>query len=133
VSDVILDSMDCLFGQLIERLSGLTDEEYLWEPRAGMWSVRQRERGSQTDGAGERDVDPPPVTTIAWRLWHISIDCFDDYTLRFGGGTADASAAWTMNAQATLSNPQRPSATLSDPQRQIGELSQPRDWPRLVG
>lgn len=28
-----------------------------------------------------------------------SIDCFDDDTLRFGGGTVDASAAWTMSAQ----------------------------------
>lgn len=26
--------------QLRSRLSGLTDEEYLWEPVAGAWSVR---------------------------------------------------------------------------------------------
>lgn len=100
VSDVILDSMDRMFGQLIERLTGLTDEEYLWEPVGDMWSVRRHERSEPTvDGAGERDVDPPPVSTIAWRLWHISIDCFDDYTRRFGGDTADASSVWTMSAE----------------------------------
>jgi uncharacterized damage-inducible protein DinB len=103
VSDVILQSMDRMFEQLIERLEGLTDDEYLWEPVAGMWSVRVDANGSATvDGAGERDIDPAPVTTIAWRLWHIAIDCFDDYTRRFGGDTADASAGWTADADEAI-------------------------------
>lgn len=99
VADVILDSMDRMFDQLLERLEGLTTTEYLWEPVAETWTVRATDDGAAlVDGAGERDVDPPPVTTIAWRLWHIAIDCFDDYTRRFNGDTADASAAWTLDA-----------------------------------
>lgn len=98
-TDVILGSMDRMFEQLIERLDGLTKDEYLWEPVAGMWSVRPTLDGSPgVDGAGQRDVDPPPVTTIAWRLWHIAIDCFDDYTRRFKVDTADAPAEWTTDA-----------------------------------
>ena len=47
------------------------------------------------EGAGVRQIDPAPVTTIAWRLWHIAIDCFDDYTRRFAGDESDARSDWT--------------------------------------
>ena len=103
VADVILDSMDRMFDQLLGRLEGLTTTEYLWEPVPETWTVRTTDDGAAlVDGAGERDVDPPPVTTIAWRLWHIAIDCFDDYTRRFNGDTADASAAWTLDADEAI-------------------------------
>ena len=36
------------------------------------------------------------------RLWHIAIDCFDDYTRRFSGDTAEASAAWTLDADEAI-------------------------------
>ena len=48
---------------------------------------------------GERDTDPAPVTTIAWRLWHLAIDCFDDYARRFGGDPTEAPATWTLNGE----------------------------------
>ena len=62
----------------------MTDEEYLWEPVPGCWSVRRRADGPGPDatellGAGEwgRDLawpapEPPPFTTISWRLDHLS-------------------------------------------------------------
>src|ERR1700712_2341093 len=34
------------------RLSGLTDEEYLWEPVAGCWSLRPRETATTPMAAG---------------------------------------------------------------------------------
>lgn len=99
VSDVILDSMDRMFDQLIERLDGLTDDEYLWEPVAGMWSVRPDGDGKPiADGAGVRDIDPATVTTIAWRSWHLAMDCLDDYTRRFGGDGSEAPPDWTLDA-----------------------------------
>ena len=99
ISDVILDSMDSMFAQLIGRLDGLTDEEYRWEPVDGSWSVRLGDDGVvRVDGAGDRTADPAPVTTIAWRLWHIAIDCFDDYTRRFAGDQSDASPEWTTSS-----------------------------------
>lgn len=100
IRDVMLNSMDGMFGQLMQRLDGLTNDEYLWEPTQDSWSVRTKpDDGSiVVDGAGEREIDPPPVPTIAWRLWHISIDCFDDYTRRFGGDESDAGPEWTLDA-----------------------------------
>jgi len=98
VRDVLLSSMDRMFAQLLARVEGLTEAEYLWEPAPGAWSVRPAPDGTPTVvGAGMREIDPAPVTTIAWRLWHIAIDCFDDYTRRFSGDHAVASAEWTLD------------------------------------
>jgi hypothetical protein len=58
----------------------LNDEEYLWEPAPGAWSIRRRDQASTPTafGPGEwvldddsQDPDPAPVTTIAWRLGHL--------------------------------------------------------------
>jgi DinB superfamily len=58
-------------------LETLTDEEYLWEPVPGCWSIRPTGPG----GRGEfeqawPDPEPAPVTTIAWRLSHLAVGVF---------------------------------------------------------
>lgn len=62
------------------RLDDLTDEEYLWEVVEGGWSVRRREDATSALplGAGATVIDgawpppePPPFTTIAWRMGHL--------------------------------------------------------------
>ena len=95
----LLEQFDHAAGRLLARLRGplldsgdgneievpvLTDEEYLWEPVPGAWSVRRKEHGpgegaTQLVGAGEWGRDggrphpyPPPVTTIGWRMHHVS-------------------------------------------------------------
>jgi len=59
---------------------GITDEEYLWEPAPGGWSLRRRGEAisPMAYGAGDWVLDfaltepkPAPVTTIAWRLGHL--------------------------------------------------------------
>ncbi len=37
---LLLDSLDCVWSRIRGRLTGLTQDEYLWEPGAGCWSVR---------------------------------------------------------------------------------------------
>ena len=68
--------------QLRPRLDGLTDEEYFWEPVEGCWSVRPRGASAAPIQAGSGaftidfafpEPDPPPVTTIAWRLGHLIV------------------------------------------------------------
>lgn len=69
-------------NQVRERLTGLTDEEYLWEPVPEAWNLRRR--GSSTapiqGGSGEMVIEfafptpePAPFTTIAWRLGHVIV------------------------------------------------------------
>jgi hypothetical protein len=68
--------------QVRPRLDGLTDDEYFWEPAPGCWSVRQRGSGTAPVQAGSGAMtidfampvpDPPPFTTIAWRLGHVIV------------------------------------------------------------
>ncbi|MER7396662.1 DinB family protein [Streptomyces sp. NPDC000151] len=83
--------------QLRERLSGLSDEEYFWEPAPGAWNVRRRGTGSAPVGGGSGDftVDfafpaptPVPVTTIAWRLAHIIVGVLGMRVAHHFGGPA---------------------------------------------
>lgn len=64
------------------RLEGLTDAEYFWEPVPDCWNVRPRGESTApiAAGSGAFTVDfafpapePPPVTTISWRLTHIIV------------------------------------------------------------
>jgi hypothetical protein len=95
----LLDQYDHATERLLARLIGpvidsgdgadvdvppLTDAEYLWEPAPGAWSVRRQLDGPGPGatvlvGAGEWGRDggrphpyPPPVTTIAWRMHHLT-------------------------------------------------------------
>ena len=90
--------------QVRPRLEGLTDEEYLWEPAPGSWSVRPRAEATTAQAAGSGDLVadfawpepvPAPVTTIAWRIAHVIVGCLAARTAsHFGGPPADYSS-WT--------------------------------------
>ena len=86
-------------AQLRPRLDGLTDDEYFWEPVAGCWSIRPRAEAAVAAPGGSGDYtadfafpepDPPPVTTIAWRLAHIIVGVFGARNAgHFGGPPVD--------------------------------------------
>jgi hypothetical protein len=69
----LLDLADFAWQRLRDRLQGLTDEEYFWEPAPYSWTVRR------VDGVWRADEavfppEPAPFTTIAWRLSHLIVD-----------------------------------------------------------
>jgi hypothetical protein len=77
--------MNQVHGTVKARLEGLTDDEFFWEPVPRCWTVRRRRDGeiSIFNGRGEwiydyaiPDPEPPPFTTIGWRLIHIA--CIND-------------------------------------------------------
>jgi len=83
-------------NQLRPRFEGLTDEEYLWEPVPGAWSLRPRgqARTARFGGSGEVVVEfafpeptPPPLTTIAWRLAHVIVGVLGMRNASHFGGT----------------------------------------------
>jgi hypothetical protein len=46
-------AFDFVWGRFSDRLIGLTDEEYFWEPVAGCWTLRPDSTGRWVlDGAG---------------------------------------------------------------------------------
>lgn len=99
-------------GQARPRLDGLTDEEYLWEPVTGAWNVRDRATAADQDllalsGTGPIGIDfgypapePEPVTTIAWRLWHVIVGIFGARNASHFGGPDIAydNAPYTLSA-----------------------------------
>lgn len=96
----LLDQLDWHWhNQMRRRLDGLDDAEYFWEPVAGCWNVRRRGAGVAPieAGSGEYTIDfampepdPPPVTTIAWRLGHLIVGVFGvRNAAHFGGPATD--------------------------------------------
>ncbi|MDN3239535.1 DinB family protein [Glycomyces tritici] len=72
---LILGQMEFYWdAHLRPRLEGLTDEEYLWEPAEGCWSLRPGPDGALGMETADPAPEPPPVTTIAWRMVHIGRD-----------------------------------------------------------
>jgi hypothetical protein len=99
------DQLDFHYSyNLRRRLEGLTDEEYLWEPVPGSWSLRSRAEAttSHAAGGGPLVVDsvwpeprPAPVTTIAWRMAHVTVGCFAERTGNHFGGEPTDYGRWT--------------------------------------
>jgi hypothetical protein len=109
-NQTLRDQLDLHYHQMFRpRVEGLTDEEYLWEPVPGCWSIRPRGEAtsSHSSGAGDLVLDavwpepyPTPLTTIAWRLAHVIVGCLAERTgNHFGGGSTDY-ARWTYAATA---------------------------------
>ncbi|GIE98438.1 DinB family protein [Paractinoplanes rishiriensis] len=73
-NDQLRDQLDWHWTkQLRPRLDGLTDDEYFWEPVPGSWNVHPQATGPPTIDFAFPEPDPPPVTTISWRLAHVIV------------------------------------------------------------
>lgn len=102
-----LDTCDDVWRALIDRLTGITADEYLWEPVDGCWSVRAGEDGvARIDGFGQPNVEPAPITTIAWRLDHIAVDCLDSYSANAFGttGASVTGDVWHLDPAAAIAD-----------------------------
>ena len=110
----LVDQLEFQWAKVLRpRIDSLTDEQYLWEPVAGCWSLRPRDDATTPDAAGAgavvmdfdvRPPDPPPLTTIAWRMAHLSVGVFGARASNhFGDGSVDeASTDWPLSAAGGL-------------------------------
>jgi DinB superfamily len=100
LSEIILEGLDNAWNPLLERLAGISDDEYTWEPVANCWTIRPDGDGNMVADWVDPDPIPAPVTTIAWRCWHIAVDCLDSYSSRLFGttGTGLAGLKWVHTA-----------------------------------
>ncbi len=124
--------------QLRPRLDGLTDDELHWEPVPGCWGIRRREEARTPLAAGADlwvadfafpEPEPAPVTTIAWRLGHITVGCLAKRAAdHFGsGGVAYETTDWPGTADATLARLDEAYTACMTPVRHLtpGELARP--------
>ncbi len=87
LADAVVGTYDYVLSRLLARLEGLTDEEFEFEPVEGCWTVREASPGVFTMDAVRPEPDPPPLTTIAWRLGHVACHVLGGFAtwLRDGG------------------------------------------------
>jgi predicted enzyme related to lactoylglutathione lyase len=77
-------------------LDGLTEDEFHWAPVERCWSVEETSTGWRMQGGPA--PDPPPFTTIAWRLNHVILE-FEVRTAQcFGGPTRDEATPTAVDA-----------------------------------
>ena len=71
--EVIRERLEEAYETIRERVEGLTDDEFFWEPVPGCWTVRLRGDGRwAVDYPEPPHPDPAPFTTIGWRLVHVA-------------------------------------------------------------
>lgn len=87
----LLDTYDYVWRRLRRRVEGLTDEEYLWEPVPGCWTVRLAGEGRyRADSGVWPETAPSPVTTIAWRMCHIADNFMEERIGKLFGRSSGA-------------------------------------------
>lgn len=122
IIDAVTSSWSATRDQLFDRLKGLDGEEFSWEPVGGRWSVRATDDGWRVDW-DDSDPEPPPVTSIAWRMWHIAVDALDSYSSRAFGtsGTGLAGREWVGSASKAIDLTAAAFGTFEEGVRALGE------------
>ena len=96
--------------QIRARLQGLTDDEYFWSPVPGAWNVHPRGTSTAPIQAGGGDLtidfafpqpDPPPFTTIAWRLGHVIVGVLAARNAAHFGAAPASYEKWVYAASAS--------------------------------
>jgi hypothetical protein len=121
--EIRTDRVGALLDQLLEsknmsadRLAGTSRDEFLWEPYPGMWSVRRRDEAvtPKAFGPGEwvldhdtsiSPFDPGPLTTIAWRIAHLSSGFAGRWEWTFGARRADPLALFDFSPDPDVALP----------------------------
>ncbi len=110
---LLLAELDEAWQSLLRRLEGLVDDEFFWEPVSGCWTVRQDLEDRWIVDYAVPAPDPPPFTTIAWRMVHVAACKVMYFEYAFGPGkltwdeleipyTAASAVIWLEAGQARL-------------------------------
>jgi hypothetical protein len=88
VTHDLLETLEVVRSRTFERLEGLTDAEYQWQPVPDCLTIRRTDDGvfradSRPPDSSTSAGAPEPVTTIAWRMWHIGSGCMRGYLTFF--------------------------------------------------
>jgi hypothetical protein len=87
-ADVLRRQWHSSGDRLQQRLADMSDAEFFWEPAPSCWTVRRQPTASDR---WEIDYvwpppEPPPLTTIAWRLVHVASGNWIYWEHAFGPG-----------------------------------------------
>ena len=103
--ELLRTQMRIAWEGLSTSLVGLTDEEFFWQPVPNCWTVHLDDNGKWIVDHADPAPEPPPFTTIGWRLVHTAACKWMYHEYAFGAGelswddleipgTADGAIAW---------------------------------------
>jgi hypothetical protein len=69
--DVLRWQFDLTWSLFEYHLERLQPDDYLWEPVAHCWTMRQQPDERWVPDWADTEPDPVPVPTIGWLSWHI--------------------------------------------------------------
>jgi uncharacterized damage-inducible protein DinB len=110
-TELLAIQLDDAYRSIRERVEGLSDDEFFWEPVPDCWTVRRGPDRRWSADYPDVHPEPPPFTTIAWRLVHVAACKVMYHEYAFG--------------QASLTWPQIDSAHTAD--AAIAELERGQD------
>lgn len=87
--DLISRQMQWAYEEVWNRVQGISEEEYFWEPVPGCWTVYPTGDGKWTYHYDLPAPEPHPLTTIAWRVVHITLCKVMYHEYAFGPGELD--------------------------------------------
>jgi len=95
-----LAQWDYVVEVLSDRLRGLADDEYRWQPTTHVWTVRETPAGPVPDVEGWPPTgDPAPPRTLAWSIGHLGAGSLlrADYLVG-DHRLAEADLVWPLSA-----------------------------------
>lgn len=69
---LLSNEMDESWDALSNWVEGITDKEYFWKPVQNCWTVHLNNEDQWIVDYETPEPDPPPFTTIAWKLVHLA-------------------------------------------------------------
>ena len=120
---------------ILDRMTGLSDEEYLWAPVAEVWTIHAGEHGGKPTIDPNVYADPAPFTTIAWRMHHMTEVFTRRWVNHFGDPKSDEmEAPVTLSANEAIENltfayERWKNALLEMPEDRLGEPCGPAEGP----
>jgi hypothetical protein len=132
-------------NRLHQRLVGMSNAEFFWEPVSSCWTVRQ-----DPTRPGRWEIDyawpppqPSPLTTIAWRLVHIAngnwiywehafgpgVRMFPDLTVP---GTADTAGTYWLDSRKPISSWLEQASNEDLEQMRPSHLGEPRSAGEVI-
>ena len=70
--EVLAYTTERAYTRLRERMHGLTDDEFFWQPGPDSWTIYEDRPGHWTYHYAIPEPDPAPLTTIGWQVVHLA-------------------------------------------------------------
>src|SRR5437879_10080719 len=84
-AELLMATMQESYVRLRNRIEGLTDDEFFWQPVQNSWTIYEDTPGHWTYHYAIPEPKPAPTTTIGWQIVHVATSKVMYHEYAFGG------------------------------------------------